>query len=240
MPIWKLTHRNIPLNSLPKILALRRRKEQFLYMLLSVSEHGYAKINVRGKRQYYDVEEYAVMEKGAIDLTVTLDLERYKAWRRVVVPGDATFVQLHKIIQCVFSWQDRHPYQFDINGISIVDPHIADVDGVFLASEQRLKDVSLPWQAQMLYTYDFRSKWIHLLNVNGVLKEYEGGPKLIAGEGDAPPEDIGSIEEYLDFLDIIDDPRHPQHKFYLHWLEKQIWRRLYDAAYIQHELDQLK
>ena len=50
------------------------------------------------------------MEKGAIDLTVTLDLERYKAWRRVVVPGDATFVQLHKIIQCVFSWQDRHPY----------------------------------------------------------------------------------------------------------------------------------
>ena len=90
MPIWKLTHRNIPLNSLPQILALRRRKEQFLYMLLSVSEHGYAKINVRGKRQYYDVEEYAVMEKGAIDLTVTLDLERYKAWRRVVVPGDAT------------------------------------------------------------------------------------------------------------------------------------------------------
>lgn len=95
------------------------------------------------------------MEKGAIDLTITLDLERYKAWHRVVVPGEATFVQLHKIIQCVFSWQDRHPYQFDINGISIVDPHIADVDGVFLASEQRLEDVSLPWQAQMLYTYDF-------------------------------------------------------------------------------------
>ena len=114
-----------------------------------------------------------------------------------------TFVQLHKIIQCVFSWQDRHPYQFDINGISIVDPHIADVDGVFLASEQRLKDVSLPWQAQMLYTYDFRSKWIHLLNVNGALKEYEGGPKLIAGEGDAPPEDIGSTEEYLDFWILL-------------------------------------
>lgn len=68
------------------------------------------------------------MEKGAIDLTVTLDLERYKAWRRVVVPGDATFVQLHKIIQCVFSWQDRHPYQFDINGISIVDPHLPNKD----------------------------------------------------------------------------------------------------------------
>lgn len=55
----------------------------------------------------------------------------------------------------------------------------------------------------MLYTYDFRSKWIHLLNVNGVLKEYEGGPKLIAGEGDAPPEDIGSIEEYLDFWILL-------------------------------------
>ena len=78
-------------------------------MLLSVSEHGYAKINVRGKRQYYDVEEYAVMEKGAIDLTVTLDLERYKAWRRVVVPGDATFVQLHKIIQCVFFLAGQTP-----------------------------------------------------------------------------------------------------------------------------------
>jgi hypothetical protein len=91
----------------------------------------------------------------------------------------------------------------------------------------------------MLYTYDFRSKWVHWLNVNEVLKEYEDGPRLIDGEGDAPQEDIGSVEEYLDFLDIIDDPRHTQHKFYLHWLEKQIWRRLYDAEYIQRELDLL-
>ena len=51
----------------------------------------------------------------------------------------------------VFFLAGQTPYQFDINGISIVDPHIADVDGVFLASEQRLKDVSLLGRLNAVY-----------------------------------------------------------------------------------------
>jgi hypothetical protein len=88
----------VPLSFSAKNFGFEAQKKRFLYMRFFVSEHEHAKIAARGKRYYYDVEEYAVMEKGAIDLTITLDLERYKAWRRVVVPREATFVQLHKII----------------------------------------------------------------------------------------------------------------------------------------------
>jgi hypothetical protein len=39
-------------------------------------------------------------------------------WRRIVVPADYTFYQLHKAIQGAFGWENSHLFQFSESGFS--------------------------------------------------------------------------------------------------------------------------
>jgi len=52
----------------------------------------------------------------AFELLVTLDLEAYKAVRRIIVPADIEFARLHKVLQSVFDWHNYHLYDFTIFG----------------------------------------------------------------------------------------------------------------------------
>jgi hypothetical protein len=55
-----------------------------------------------------------VYKYSALELLVTLDLEVYKAMRRIIVPADIEFARLHKVLQSVFDWKDSHIYDFTI------------------------------------------------------------------------------------------------------------------------------
>ncbi len=48
----------------------------------------------------------------AFELLVTLDLEIYKAVRRIIVPADIKFDRLHKVLQSVYGWRNYHEYEF--------------------------------------------------------------------------------------------------------------------------------
>src|SRR5699024_5322953 len=63
-----------------------------------------------------------VIETGAVQLKVTLHLEDFHVWRRLVVPLHMTFRQLHQILQSAFRWQDYHLHEFYIydNKVGIV------------------------------------------------------------------------------------------------------------------------
>lgn len=51
--------------------------------------------------------------RGAL-LKVELELENYQAWRRVIVPLNYFFYNLHQVIQRLYSWQDYHLHEFFI------------------------------------------------------------------------------------------------------------------------------
>lgn len=48
----------------------------------------------------------------ALELLVTLDLEVYKAQRRIIVPANLKLKDLHRVLQRVFNWRDYHLYDF--------------------------------------------------------------------------------------------------------------------------------
>src|SRR5690625_6417250 len=53
----------------------------------------------------------------AYELLVTLDLDVYKAVRKLIVPADLEFTRLHKVLQSVFDWDNDHLYNssfFDV------------------------------------------------------------------------------------------------------------------------------
>ena len=40
------------------------------------------------------------------------DIKKPPVWRRIVIPGNFTFHDLHNTIQSAFGWWDEHLYQF--------------------------------------------------------------------------------------------------------------------------------
>ena len=42
-------------------------------------------------------------------------------------------------------------------------------------------------------------------------------PHVEAGERACPPEDVGGIPGYIDFLEALADPKHPAHQEMLKW-----------------------
>ncbi len=75
-------------------------------------------------------------------------------------------------------------------------------------------------KTKMIYEYDFGDSWEHEVVLEKVL-EAEAGvsyPRCVAGENACPPEDVGGVWGYAEFLRAISDPKHKERKSYLEWV----------------------
>lgn len=67
---------------------------------------------------------------------------------------------------------------------------------------------------EFLYVYDFGDNWQHRISV-GEIRQGDAGveyPRFIAGARRAPPEDVGSISGFEEFLEAMADPEHEEHE----------------------------
>ena len=86
-------------------------------------------------------------------------------------------------------------------------------------SEFRLAALENDMKWCFTYIYDFGDGWEHEIELEETLP---GGkdrihPVLLAGERACPPENVGGIPGYEEFLTIINTPRHAQHKRIAEW-----------------------
>ncbi|UNC91237.1 plasmid pRiA4b ORF-3 family protein [Candidatus Contubernalis alkaliaceticus] len=214
-------------------------------------------ITVREKKEYEhphilllnDFEKFAgdpVISCEAVDLMVKLNLNSSTAWRRIVTPVDITFNQLHEILQVAFDWNSSHLYNFritDESGQCVVEvvSEYEDMDGSFQDCETLLDyDVSLRdylgEQYKIVYLYDYGDNWEHEIKEQRVIAGHDNNyPVCIMGEGNAPPEDVGGVHGYEEFLKIIADPQHEEHKSTLTWARSQ-WHRDFDIDIVNRRL----
>jgi hypothetical protein len=88
-----------------------------------------------------------------------------------------------------------------------------------LETGEKLQDY-LP--AEIIYHYDFGDGWEHHILLEKVIDNYEFNyPTCLAGEGNAPPEDVGGEPGYEAFLAIIEDPNHPDYEYIKSWGKEQ-------------------
>ena len=80
------------------------------------------------------------------------------------------------------------------------------------------------------YTYDFSDNWEHTIEIESIseIDRAHVYPRFIDGQRRAPPEDVGGIPGYEQFLIAMADPRHPAHKKLLKW-----YGRLFDPDDIE-------
>lgn len=141
-------------------------------------------------------------------------------WRRVVVPETITLAKLHRVIQAAMGWADSHLHEFEIGGrrYGMPDPDWGAGDAVI--SEKRVGlSASLAGAKSFRYTYDFGDGWEHRVKIEKHLPPDAclRAPLCLDGANACPPEDVGGPYGYVDFLEAISDPRHPEHENMLDW-----------------------
>jgi hypothetical protein len=165
--------------------------------------------------------------KGTTDtpiyqIKVTLEESKPPIWRRLLVPSDITLADLHRIIQAAFGWWDYHLHQFIIaeTYFGVPDPDYDDFREMHDESRIRLNQITRREGFAFRYEYDFGDSWLHRVLVEKILppKPGQGYPLCVKGRRACPPEDVGGMWGYYDFLEAIQDPEHEEHDECLEWI----------------------
>lgn len=153
-------------------------------------------------------------------------------WRRILVPSDYNFWDLHVAIQDSMGWQDRHLHHFEIRGkgkqkedhIGIPDfDGIVDLQEVFPGWEIPMFAYFNDLSVQAKYLYDYGDDWYHIVKLEGYIFREKGVkyPVCIGGERACPPEDCGGFSGYLHLIKTLADPGNPEHDAMKSWLGRE-------------------
>ncbi len=168
---------------------------------------------------------------------ITLKNSKPPIWRRIQVLDSSTFWDLHVAIQDSMGWEDSHLHSFDIlnpkwGETQTIESYPEGEKGVLLSWKAKLKNYISLNNKKFSYTYDFGDNWEHIIVLEKILKPQPDMqyPVCIAGKRACPPEDIGGIWGYEEFLQAIGNPNHPQHQEMLEWVGEG-----FDSEYFEPE-----
>ena len=173
-------------------------------------------------------------------------------WRRVTVPHDINLHDLHHVIQAAMPWTNSHLHSFH-DGKKYYQQNFDDSPfgglddpGSIDESNYRLCDLCPAEGARLLYTYDFGDDWEHdiLLEKLTPADKRPARAEVIAGEHACPPDDCGGVPGYCDLVEILLDPKHPEHAERREWLGLKKGEKFdpyfYDLAAANNKLRRLK
>lgn len=166
-----------------------------------------------------------VDDSPVFQLKVTLKGSKPPIWRRIQVRGSMTLPRLHRCLQEVMGWDDYHLHMFVAKGAygeridyGELDPEYGD-DGTRNEKRVRLDKLVAEPKDRFVYEYDFGDGWDHDIVVEKVLPadpsvQY---PICLTGKRACPPEDVGGIWGFAEYLQALADPEHPEHEDRVEW-----------------------
>jgi len=171
-------------------------------------------------REVYSQEADAgdALFDGIYRLRIELEDIHPPVWRRILIPADASFADLHVAVQGAMGWEDAHLHRFEV-----VDPNTDQKmligrpleddgweDNVLPGWQYGIADFIDSERPECRYVYDYGDNWQHRVVLEAVVfadpeKTY---PTCIGGERACPPEDVGGVSGYQHLLQILKDPDH--------------------------------
>ena len=139
-----------------------------------------------------------------------------KIWRRILI-ADCPLVELHRYINEAFGWWNYHLHVFEINGQNYSQPVFPDwhpdyaeppfTDGTYVLISDLLP------LTKFKYNYDFGDCWELEVVLESQQQRYLNAdvPICIGGKWNAPPEDVGGVYGFKEYIAIMADPNHPEH-----------------------------
>ncbi len=155
---------------------------------------------------------------------ITLKETQPAIWRRVETQ-DVTLEKLHELIQTAMGWTNSHLHCFKIGDKRYTDPRIIDHAfddlGETSYAGVRVSDLVSEFGStmQLDYEYDYGDGWQHTIELEEVIEAQPRVryPRCIEGARACPPEDVGGVWGFVDFVEAITNPDHEQHEEHLEW-----------------------
>ena len=154
-------------------------------------------------------------------LKITLQDIRPAIWRRFHVSASIQLSGIHDAIQIVMGWRNSHLHQFEKDGKRFGVPEDDEFGNLGIIDERQftLNQLLKREGDSLVYVYDFGDDWRHDLVLEKILaaEATTVRPVCLAGERHCPPEDVGGVPGYAEFLEAIFDPKHEEHNQYVRW-----------------------
>lgn len=153
-------------------------------------------------------------------LKISLKGSKPPIWRRLLIADSVSLAQLHQAIQIAMGWTDSHLHQFIVGG-KLFGTADSDFDDMETLDESgyKLGQIMKTEKDSIIYEYDFGDGWEHTITLEKILPfdPKERLPQCVKGKGACPPEDVGGIWGYYEFLEALQDAEHPEHESYVEW-----------------------
>jgi hypothetical protein len=140
-------------------------------------------------------------------------------WRVAILPAWFTLPKTHQAFQIVMGWQNYHLHEWRHGSLSFgTRDRDYPIGHTISEREVLLADLLHNTPVGLVYIYDFGDGWLHDVAREGTRDgKFDDPPLVIAGENACPPEDVGGVGGYADFLEALADQNHPEHESYLEW-----------------------
>ncbi len=158
-------------------------------------------------------------------LKITLPYIEPAIWRRLEVPGHMTFSDLHDVIQVAMGWEDCHLWAFFVENTEIGPPAPAEfvMPGAprpRSAGRTTIDEMLTGRRIRFRYVYDMGDDWLHDIKIEKVFAAETDVhyPRCTDGARAGPLEDCGGFPGYMNLLETLANPRHPDHEEMLEWV----------------------
>ena len=228
-------------------------------MLLSIKDtEEYESIPAEDKKRLEEIlafvggeEVDAFLEKmksvpdSLYQIKVTLKGSKPPIWRRIIVPSDYSFSELHSVIQVAMGWLDMHLYSFEVGDVLIEESNEEDLFGNLFSAREKMgaeetliSELLLKEGDKCLYTYDFGDDWEHTILLEKILSPDDSfvGPICVKGKRACPPEDCGGIHGYEYLLEVLNGPDSEEKEEFLEWLGDDFDPELFEVDVINYLL----
>ncbi|AJY27280.1 MULTISPECIES: plasmid pRiA4b ORF-3 family protein [Burkholderia] len=177
-------------------------------------------------------------------LRVELKYIKPAIWRRIVVPGSIRLGKLHVVLQLAMGWEGGHLHEFVFGETNYGEPD----DFGFQSDPPMLNEArvtlskALGGLKSFTYIYDYGDNWQHRIKVEKALVPDPDmrRPMCLDGQNACPPEDVGGVPGYADFLGAITDPTHEEHDHFLEWCGGSFDPAAFDLVLANQRLSEVK
>lgn len=164
------------------------------------------------------------LNDNAYRFKITLEQTNPAIWREIETT-DVSLGDLHALIQTAMGWTNSHMHQFKIGDERFTDGRfmVSDLDDFGAKDYRNIKISDLVAKhgdsLRLSYEYDFGDGWQHEILLTKVFPTdpNQKYPHCISGERACPPEDIGGVYGFVNFVVAIRDPSHEQHDDFMDW-----------------------
>jgi hypothetical protein len=179
--------------------------------------------------------------QAVFQLRVQLQEVHPVVWRRILVPGSVRLSKLAGILCTCVGWQNSHLHQFRtanaLYGMHVEEWDDDEIDEKTVSVLQVFRD-----ERRFIFDYDFGDNWHHEVIIENLTWSHHAlkFAVCIDGQNACPPEDVGGVGGYGNFLRAITDAEHDEHDDYLEWAGGSFDPGAFDLGSVNAELQRIR